>query len=108
MFFVWILLVSTSTLTTRALGRVEWVAKAITRHHEDKKSKATSSLFPIEMIAKLEWKQSNKQYNIEQFQNPTMGVTNQQQINNNRTTPLERTAAKASGMGLECRINCFS
>ena len=82
MFFVWILLVSTSTLTTRALGRVEWVAKAITRHHEDKKSKATSSLFPIERIAKLEWRQSNKQYNIEQFQNPTMGVT----INNKSTT----------------------
>ena len=39
------------------------------------------------MIAKLEWTQSNAQQNIEQFQNPTMGVT----INNNRTTTLERT-----------------
>ena len=27
----------------------------ITRHQEDKLSKATSSLFPIKMIAKLEW-----------------------------------------------------
>ena len=45
------------------------------RHQEDKQSKATSSLFPIEMIAKLEWKQSNTQQNIEQLQNPTMGVT---------------------------------
>ena len=29
----------------------------ITRHQEDKQRKATSSLFPIEMIAKLEWTQ---------------------------------------------------
>ena len=42
------------------------------------------------MIAKLEWTQSNAQQNIEQLQNPTKGVTN-----NNRTTALERTAAKA-------------
>ena len=33
-----------------------------------------------EMIAKLEWIQSNAQKNIEQLQNPTMGVT----INNNK------------------------
>ena len=30
---------------------------------------------PIEMITKLEWTQSNAQPNIEQLQNPTMGVT---------------------------------
>ena len=47
----------------------------ITRNHEDKQSKATSSLFPIEMIAKLEWTQSIAQRNIEQLQNPTMVVT---------------------------------
>ena len=52
------------------------------RHQEDKQSKATSSLYPIEMIAKLEWTQSNTQQNIEQLQNPTMGVT----INNESTT----------------------
>ena len=40
------------------------------------------SLFPVEMIAKLEWPQSNAQQNIEQLQNPTMGVT----INNESTT----------------------
>ena len=40
-----------------------------------KQSKATSSLFPIEMIAKLERTQSNAQKIIEQLQNPTMGVT---------------------------------
>ena len=36
------------------------------------------------MIAKLEWTQSNAQQNIEQLQNPTMGVqstTNHQQQN---------------------------
>ena len=44
------------------------------RHQEDKQSKATSSLFPIEMIVKLEWAQSNTQQNIDQLQNPTMEV----------------------------------
>ena len=47
----------------------------ITRHQEDKLSKAISSLFPIKMIAILEWKQSNVQQNIEQLQTSTMGVT---------------------------------
>ena len=54
----------------------------ITRHQEDKQSKATNSLFPIKMIAKLEWTQRNAQQNIEQLQNPTMEVT----INNEPTT----------------------
>ena len=54
----------------------------ITRHQEDKQSKATSSLFPIEMIAKIEWTQSDAMQNIEQLQNPTMGVT----INNESIT----------------------
>ena len=40
------------------------------------------SLFLIEMIAKLECTQSIIQQNIEQLQNPTMGVT----INNESTT----------------------
>ena len=31
----------------------------ITRHQEDKQSKATSSLFDMKMFVKLEWKQSN-------------------------------------------------
>ena len=52
------------------------------RHKEDKQRKAISSLFPIIMIAKLEWTQSNAQQNIEQLQNPTMGET----INNESTT----------------------
>ena len=54
----------------------------ITRLQGDKQSKAISSLFPIEIIAKLEWAQSNAQQNTEQSQNPTMGV----KINNEPTT----------------------
>ena len=52
------------------------------RHQEDKQRKATSSLFPIKMIAKLEWTQSDARQNIENLQNPTKGVT----INNELTT----------------------
>ena len=47
----------------------------IMRHQEDKLSKATNSLIPIKMIAKLEWTLSNVQQNIEQLQTTTMGVT---------------------------------
>ena len=56
----------------------------ITRLQEDKvkQSKATISLFPINMIAKLEWTQSNPHQNIEQLHNPKMGAT----INNKSTT----------------------
>ena len=39
-------------------------------------------LFPIEMISKLEWTQSNAQQNTEQLLNPKMGVT----LNNESTT----------------------
>ena len=54
----------------------------ITRHQDDKLNKATNSLFSFKMIVKLEWTQSNAQQNLEQLQNPTMGVT----INNELTT----------------------
>ena len=54
----------------------------ITRHQEDNLSKATSSLFPIKMIAILERTQSNVKQNIEQLQTPMMGVT----INKKSTT----------------------
>ena len=57
--------------------------KTSIRHQEDKQRKATSSLFPVEMISKLERAQRKAQQNIEQLQNhPTMGVT----INNESTT----------------------
>ena len=49
--------------------------KTPTRHQEDKISKVISSLFPIKMIAKLEWTYINVQENIEQLQTPTKGVT---------------------------------
>ena len=64
----------------------------VSKHQEDQQSKATSSLFPIKMIAKLERIQSTEQQNMEQTQNPTM-VATKQCINNNRTTALEQTAA---------------
>ena len=51
------------------------IMTTITRHQENKLSKATSSLLPIKMIAILERTQSNVQQNIEQLQTPTMGVT---------------------------------
>ena len=61
----------------------------ITRHQEDKQSKSISSLFPIEVIAKLEWTQSiNAQQNKEQLQNPTMGATT-----NNESITTELTVA---------------
>ena len=72
----------------------------ITRHQEDKLSKATSSLFPVKMIAILERTQSNVQQNIEQLQTPTMGVTinkNQQQQNHGL-----RTDSSLSHRGLKC------
>ena len=72
------------------------------RDQEDKLSKATSSLFPIKMIEKLEWAQSNAQQNIEQLPDPTKGEAYQQRINNNRTTTLEWTAAEP----LKC-IYCY-
>ena len=47
-----------------------------------RQSKASSSLFPNEMIAKLEGTQINAQQNKEQLQIPTMEIT----INNKTTT----------------------
>ena len=51
----------------------------ITRHQEDKLSKATSSLFPIKMIAILEWTWSN----IQQNTNPESPSRNPSQIGHN-------------------------
>ena len=61
----------------------------ITRHQEDKQSKANSSLFSIKMIANLEWTQRNGS-----ITEPYTESNIQQQINNNRTTALKRAAAK--------------
>ena len=73
----------------------------ITRHQVDKQSKATSSPFPIEMIAKLYWTQSNAQQKYRTITESPNGSNNQHQTNNNRNTALERTAAKATD-GLKC------
>ena len=40
----------------------------VARHQEHKQSKATSSVFPLEMIAKLKRTHSNAQHNMEQTQ----------------------------------------
>ena len=55
-----------TTITNRRqpCGIARKSRSTITRHQEDKLSKATSSLFPIKMIAILERTQSNIQQNI--------------------------------------------
>ena len=73
----------------------------ITRHQEDKQSKATCSVFPIEMIAKLEWTQSNAQQNIEQLQNPSMGVTNKSKSTTTEPPPKNVQQSKLLGV-LKC------
>ena len=73
---------TTITNCRQPRGTVRKSRSTITRHQEDKLSKAISSLFPIKMIAILKWTKSNVQQNIEQLQTPTMGVT----INRKSTT----------------------
>ena len=77
-------MIRNTTITNRRQphGTARKSRSTVTRHQEDKSSKATSSLFPIKMIAILEWTLSNVQQNIEQLQTPTMGVT----INKKSTT----------------------
>ena len=57
---------TTITNCKQTRGIVGKSHNTIMRHQEDIQIKATSSLFPIKMIAKLEWTQSNAQQNIEQ------------------------------------------
>ena len=71
----------------------------IMRHQEDNQRKATSSLFPIKLIAKLERAQRNAQQNIKQLPDPTKGETNKQGINNNITTALEEHQPEPMGWG---------
>ena len=62
---------------------------------------STSSVFPVKMLAKLEWTQSNSHKNKEQLQNPTMGVTTttsqQQQNHNFRTDSSQRHGGGGGG-----------
>ena len=56
--------------------------------------KATSSLFLFKIFAKLERKKSNAQQNKDKHRTPTTnGKHTKQQINNNNTTALKRSAA---------------
>ena len=77
-------MIRNTTFTNRRQprGTARKSPSTITRHQEDKLSKANSSLFPIKVIATLEWTYSIVQQNIEQLQTPTMGVT----INKKSTT----------------------
>ena len=67
-----------TTITNRRQprGTARKSRSTITRHQDEQLSKATSSLFPIEIV----------QQNIEQSQTPTMGVT----INKKSTTTEPR------------------
>ena len=65
---------TTNTNCKQTHGTARKSHTTTTRHQEDKLSKATSFLFSIKMIAKLEWTSSNVQHNINQLQTPTMGV----------------------------------
>ena len=64
-----------------------------------KQSKATSPLFPIEMIANLEMDIKYRTTTHRMITESHNGSNNQQRINNNRTTTFERTATKATGGG---------
>ena len=72
---------TTITNCRQPRGTARKSRSTITRHQEDKLSKAISSLFPIKMIAILEWTLSNVQQN-RTITNSTMGVT----INKKSTT----------------------
>ena len=71
----------------------------ITRHQDDKLCKAAlaSSLFPINMIAKLGWTSSNVHQNIEQLQTPTMGVKLNQKSTTTEPPPQNRQQPKPPG-----------
>ena len=74
----------------------------VPRHPKDNKSKTTSSLFLVKMIAKLARTQSNAHQNKDQHRTLTKnGRYIKQKISNNRTSALERTAVSATG-GLKC------
>ena len=62
--------------------------KPVARDTRKKKSKATSSLFSIAIIVNLELTQSNAQQNVEQLQNPKMGVLEQSTTNQHQQNPV--------------------
>ena len=72
-----------------------------TRNQEDNKSKASNSLFPSEMIAMLKSTQSIAYKTVIKHTPPPHKQWEQEYTakTNNKTAPLERTAAKATGRG---------
>ena len=72
-----------------------------TRHQEDEQNKATSCLFSIKMIAKLELTQSNAQQNIEQLRNYTMGVTIDNESTTTEPPPYNERQSKPLGDGVD-------
>ena len=71
----------------------------ITRHQEDKLSKAASSF-----SSPSRWSQNKNGHKVKKYRTITEscnGSNNQQQINNNRISALEQTAAYISGL-LKC------
>ena len=59
----------------------------------------TNSLFPIKIIEKLDWTQSNIQQNKETITGCYNRNKSQKRINNYRTTTVEQTTAKTTGRG---------
>ena len=73
------------TLQTNQRHREE-EQRAITRHQEDKRSKAISSLFPIKMISKTRKDTKQCTTKLETNTEPHNGSNNQQQQNHRLRT----------------------
>ena len=102
----WGLRSGNTTITTcrQTRGIVRKSHTAIMRHHVDKQSKATSPFFHIKMIAKLEWNKVT-----EQLQNPTMGVTINDESTAKEPSPKNRQQLNplgggGGGGGLKCNL----
>ena len=93
------------TLQTKPQHHEEEPQNALTVTYRRQKSKATSSLFPAWMIAKLEKTPSTVDVlqNKAQTQNHHKQWEQQLCLHNNRTTALKRIAVQAT-WGLECNL----
>ena len=72
------------------------------RGRATQQSRDTRKTNKAKQIAKLEWTQSNAQQNIEQLQNPTMGVTIDNVLTTTEPPPLNSQQLKPLGGGLKC------
>ena len=96
-----------TTITNRSQprGTARKSCSTITRHQEDKLSKAISSLFPIKVIAILEWTKSNVQQNMNNYRLPQweLQITKSQQQQNHRLrTDSSLSHRGVGGGGLKC------